>query len=212
VTCPLCGQRKGRRACPAKSSHICSLCCGTKRRVEIACPDDCPYLEGAHAGGWEGRATERTRDRRRVAAHLAPLSDPQRELFFMTLVGLGAIRQRHREMDDRLLSEAVAALRRTIDTRVRGVLYDHQADDLRAQAILLELRALYEARDAEGRVSSPSDSDLLAALRALEAALADTLAERAGPAAFLESARRLVSGVQANATPSAPAEPRIILP
>ena len=211
MTCPLCGQRKGRRACPAKATHICSLCCGTKRRVEIDCPDDCPYLAGAHAAGWEGRATERARDRRRVASHLAPLSDPQRELFFMTLMGLGAIRQRHREMDDRLLAEAVAALRRTVDTRVRGVLYEHQADDLRAQAILIELRALYEARDAEGRVSSPSDADLGAALQALHAALSETVAEQAGPSAFLESAARLISGVRASAGP-APTEPRIILP
>jgi hypothetical protein len=56
--CPLCLKRKGRRACPAKGAAICPHCCGTKRRVEIDCPEDCVYLEGGHAGAWEGRETE----------------------------------------------------------------------------------------------------------------------------------------------------------
>src|SRR5213593_1272785 len=43
--CPLCSARKGKRACPALRTTICSACCGEKRIVEIACPADCVYLE-----------------------------------------------------------------------------------------------------------------------------------------------------------------------
>jgi len=76
AACPLCRQRKGKRACPAKGELICAQCCGTKRRVEIDCPDDCTWL-GGHAGTWEGRETERTRDLRRLAPSLERLSEAQ---------------------------------------------------------------------------------------------------------------------------------------
>ena len=41
--CPYCGQRKGKRDCPALGS-ICTPCCGKHRGREIDCPEDCVYL------------------------------------------------------------------------------------------------------------------------------------------------------------------------
>ncbi|PYQ53942.1 MAG: hypothetical protein DMF78_07875 [Acidobacteria bacterium] len=207
AVCPLCAQRKGRRACPAKGASICSACCGSKRRVEIDCPPDCVWLDGAHAGSWQGRETERRRDTRRLAPHLQRLSPAQADLFFLALVGLASLRGRRRELDDALLADALGALRKTVETRQRGILYDHQADDLRAQGLVLELRGLFEARDAEGRPVSPDDRDLAAVLAALEGALADVLREKAGATAFLDTARRLVGAPAAAASP----EPRLLV-
>jgi len=204
--CPLCAQRKGRRACPAKGAMICSACCGAKRRVEIDCPADCVWLDGAHAGGWEGRETERRRDARRVGPHVQGLSRAQADLFFLALVGLGSLRARRRDLDDALLAAAVSALRKTAETRQRGILYEHQADDLRAQGLVVELRGLFEARDAEGRPVAPDDRDLGAVLAALEGTLADVAREKAGTTAFLDTARRLVG-----ASPAAPAPARRLL-
>ncbi|HEX8107043.1 MAG TPA: hypothetical protein VF516_04905, partial [Kofleriaceae bacterium] len=45
-TCTHCGQRKGKRSCPALAGAICSRCCGQHRLVEIACPTDCVHLGG----------------------------------------------------------------------------------------------------------------------------------------------------------------------
>ncbi len=45
-TCNHCGQRKGKRSCPALGGAICSRCCGQHRVVEIACPPDCIHLGG----------------------------------------------------------------------------------------------------------------------------------------------------------------------
>ncbi len=45
-TCTHCGQRKGKRSCPALAGAICSRCCGQHRVVEIACPSDCVHLGG----------------------------------------------------------------------------------------------------------------------------------------------------------------------
>jgi hypothetical protein len=196
-TCPLCRQRKGKRPCPAKGALICSTCCGTKRRVEIDCPADCVYLTGAHAGAWGGRETERRRDALRVAPFIQRLSQRQAQIFFLTLAGVNGLRARRPEMDDRLLAEAVHALLKTVETRDRGILYEHVPEDQRAHTLLGELQALYEAKDAEGRPTRPDDRDLLPALRALDTALGETLKENAAATVFLDSIGRLVGRPEA---------------
>ncbi len=192
TTCPLCGQRKGKRACPAKGVEICSACCGAKRRVEIDCPDTCVYLGGAHAGSWAGRETERRRDALRVAPFVQGLTDRQAQLFFLTLAGLTGLRAARPQMDDRLLATAVAAFKKTLETRDHGILYEHSPDDQRAQSLVVDLKALYETKDDEGRPLRPDDRDLLKVMTALDAALAATLADAGGGAAFLDAAGRLV--------------------
>ena len=205
ASCPLCRQRKGKRRCPAKGAEICSHCCGTKRRIEIDCPDDCVYLRGPAA--WGGRETERQRDLRRLAPHFQHLSDEQSRLFFITLVGFTAIHSRRRDLDDRLLVQAVTAFRKTVETRGRGILYDHQAEDLRAQGLVHDLRALYEARDEAGHATAPDDRDLLAVLQSLESALGESIRGGADPRAFLATAARVAGWLGA----ASPARPRSVI-
>src|SRR5262245_49227316 len=47
--CPLCSQRQGKRYCPAIAEHICAVCCGTKREIEIDCVSSCPYLKASRS-------------------------------------------------------------------------------------------------------------------------------------------------------------------
>jgi hypothetical protein len=192
MSCPLCRQRKGKRACPARGASICSQCCGTKRLVEIDCPSDCVYLTGAHAPGWEGRTADRERDQRRLGPHVAELTERQLHLVLLALAGINGIRGRRRELEDTVLLEAVVAVRKTVETRDRGVLYEHPAGDARAQELVQELSGIFEASDDDGAVHRPSDRDLAAALRGLERALAATVHEKQGPHAFLDTAARLV--------------------
>src|SRR5262245_37093363 len=49
ATCPLCTTRTGKRYCPAKDTHICAVCCGTKREIEIDCPSSCNYLKASRS-------------------------------------------------------------------------------------------------------------------------------------------------------------------
>jgi hypothetical protein len=191
MTCPLCRQRRGKRTCPAKGELICSACCGGKRRVEIDCPSDCTFLTGAHAGGWAGRARERERDLRRLSPHLEGLTEAQRRIALLALVGTSAIREGRRDLDDRLLLEAIVALRKTAETREKGILYDHPVQDARAQGLAHELGLLFEGKDAEGASHAPADRDLAAALRGLEAALVAVAREGESPHAFLDTATRL---------------------
>jgi hypothetical protein len=208
ASCPLCRQRKGRRLCPAKGELICSQCCGTKRRVEIACPDDCSYLSGVHAGSWEGRETERNRDARRLAPFIDSLTEDQGRIFLVAVVGVTSLRARHPNLDDRLLREAVSALRKTTQTRERGVLYEHRPDDVRAQGLVADLRGLFEAKDPSGQITGPADGDLGPVLAALEGALLASEKEGAGPALFLETVTRVAA--QLGVLPAAP-RPTLIL-
>jgi hypothetical protein len=205
--CALCGKKKGRRACPAVGGGICSSCCGTKRRVEIRCPEDCRYLEGAHGAEWSGRETERRRDARRLLPVLQPLEEGQTELFFLVLQGVAAIHRRRPDTTDALLLQAVTSARRSLETRTRGVLYEHPPEDLRAVPLVAEVRGLFEAKDETGAVRAPRDEDIVAVLSALEKALVASAREDPGQRTLLDTIARMV-GVPA--TPSAP-ERRLIL-
>src|SRR5262249_47546456 len=155
------------------------------------------------------RETETTRDMRRVAPHLQGLSEGQARLFFLAVVGLTGIRERRPELGDRLVHEAVSALVKTMETREKGILYEHRAEDLRAQGLVHEIRAIFEAKDEAGAPITADDRDLLAVLRALQKALEECLREQAGPAAFLDTAGRVAARVSA---PSRPARPLIVQP
>jgi hypothetical protein len=174
--------------------------------VEIACPEDCVWL-GAHASAWEGRETEHARDVRRLAPHLRGLTDGQARLFFLALVGLTGLRARRGELTDHLLHEAVVALRKTVETREKGILYEHPAEDLRAQGLVYELRGVFETKDAAGAAHAPADRDLRPVLTSLQASLEECLREQAGPAAFLETAGRLAE----RALPAARPAPRPLI-
>ena len=186
--CPLCETRKGRRACPAKGVFICSHCCGTKRMALIDCPADCVYLQGG-TPGWS-RETEKMRDARRLLVMLEGLGQTQEPLLFRGLMGLVSIRARHRSLDDRMLASALAALRKTTETRLAGLLYDHPPDDLRAAALVREVSSLFEAEDPAGRRAAPDDRDLLAVLKALEAGLG--VHGDGSPTSFLDTVVRVV--------------------
>jgi len=97
------------------------------------------------------------------------------------------------DLDDALALEAVVAVRKTAETRDRGVLYEHPPGDARAEALVQELAGIFEARGEDGALRRPADRDLVAALRALENAVAGTVREGEGPHAFLDTATRLVA-------------------
>ena len=111
----------------------------------------------------------------------------------LSLVGIAAIRARRRETDDRLLLEAVAALRKTVETQEKGILYEHPAADARAQGLVHELAELFEAKDAEGVSHAPAGRDLARALERLEQAIAATVKEGESAHAFLDTATRLAA-------------------
>ncbi len=167
MTCPVCGQRKARRECPALGKTICPVCCGTKRLTEIACPPGCVYLASAR----EHPAAVVKRQQERDVAVLLPtirdLTERQYQLFFLfqTVIARHKPEGFARLVDDDV-ADAAAAMAATLETAARGVIYEHTATSVVAQRLANELKAML----AEMRQQSATVYDREAAIvfRAIE--------------------------------------------
>ena len=167
MLCPSCAQRKGRRDCPALRATICTVCCGTKRQMEIACPADCVYLVSAR----EHPAAIVRRRQEQDVAELIPtirhLTERQYQLFFVfqttitrfTPRGLGRLL-------DGDVAEAAHAVAATLETSAKGVIYEHTPPGQAAQGLATELKnTLTQMREHGARVF---DHECVIVLRAIE--------------------------------------------
>ena len=137
MLCVSCGQRKGKRACPALRGLICPTCCGTKRLKEIACPADCQYLASAQAHPPAAVLRQRERDLPVLASLLTGLNERQGDLLALFASHLrrarvGAIPPLH----DEDVREAAGALASTLETAGRGIVYEHQPASMPAMRLM----------------------------------------------------------------------------
>src|SRR5438552_10625665 len=127
MVCPVCSERKAKRACPALNQHICAVCCGTKRLVEINCPADCIYLTTAKAHPPAVVQRQLEHDRALLLPLLGGMSERQARVFLM----LAAVIARHqgdpfRKLIDEDIALAAEALAATLETSARGIVYEHR--------------------------------------------------------------------------------------
>src|SRR5262249_27205851 len=151
VVCPLCGQRKARRACPALGKQICPVCCGTKRLVQIECPGDCAYLTSAREHPPAAAVRRQQRDLGLVMQFLRDLSDRQSQLFSPIpsfLVRYQAPEPQPLIDDD--VAEAAAALAATFETSARGVIYEHRPASLPAERLMSALKPVLNDLGKQG--------------------------------------------------------------
>lgn len=185
ITCPSCGQRKGRRACPALGRPICTVCCGSKRLVEIRCPSDCAYLAVAEQHPPAVVQRRRERQGRWLASVVDGLTQAQYQLFLFVQVSVAAHATRAAwPLLDRDVEEAARALASTFETASKGIIYEHQAASLPAQRLTADVRAAIETLGREGR--PPRDDDLASALRRTERAAQEAGREFGGERAYLD--------------------------
>jgi hypothetical protein len=215
ATCPSCGERKGRRACPALGRSICTVCCGTKRLVEIRCPSDCTYLTSARQHPPAVVQRRRERQGRFLAAIVEGLTQGQYQLFLLFQIAIaGHAARTVSSLLDRDIADAAGALAATFETASKGIIYEHQATALPAQRLVADLRAAVEALGREGRV--PRDSDLATVLRRTERAARDAEREFGGGGAYRELLADLFSGAGDQPMPGSagepPGSPRVIIP
>ena len=165
--CPLCGRRRARRACPALGEPICSVCCGTKRRTQIACPPDCVYLESATVHPPAVVQRQRERDGGFLVALVHGLTQPQQRLAAMLLENLAGDRPDAPGLVDADVEQAALALAQTYETASRGILYEHSARTAAAQRLAGAMKPVIEADRANG--ARISDHDIAGVLRRVEA-------------------------------------------
>ena len=214
MVCPLCGERKAKRACPALDKVICAVCCGTKRLVEINCPSDCVYLTTAKAHPPAVVQRQLEHDRALLLPLLGGMSERQARVFLM----LAALVARHQgEAFQKLIDEDIAlaaeALAATLETSVRGIVYEHRAATLPADRLLTEMKALVAEITKEG--GTPLERDAAIALRRVETAAREVAKSDASGTAFQQLLIRLLlppSGAAAGEGGPGPASPLILEP
>lgn len=215
-TCPSCGRRKGRRACPALDRSICPVCCGTKRLVEIHCPPDCVYLASAQQHPPAVVQRRREREGRFLAAIVDGLTPGQYQLFlFLQMAIAGYAARAPQPVRDGDVAAAAGALAATFETASKGIIYEHRATALPAQRLVADLRAAIETLGRDG--GPPRDLDLAAALRRTERAAQNAARAFGGERTYLALLTELFPAAGDRATAVAPAEPgpgssRLIIP
>lgn len=175
LVCPLCQQRRARRACPALARRICSVCCGTQRMTEINCPTDCTYLHSASMHPPAVVQRQQDRDVRFLRPLLQELTERQYQILFMVQAFLRTDRPNAPALIDNDVQQAAAALAETYETASRGIVYEHAATSTSGQRLAADIRDFLDAKQAEA-IPIP-DRDLAVVFRRLEAAARD--AERA---------------------------------
>ena len=167
MACPVCNQRKARRECPALDQTICTVCCATKRMVEINCLPDCPHLAAAR----EHPAAAVKRQQERDVAILLPtireLTERQYQLFFLFQTTIA----RHTpegfaRLNDDDVADAAGALAATFETAARGVIYEHAPESLVARRLADDLRSMLEEMKKQG--AKVFDHEVAVVLRAIE--------------------------------------------
>jgi hypothetical protein len=195
MRCPTCDARPARRACPALDRHICSPCCGTKRRVEISCPESCAYLASSRAHPPVFQIRQQEQDMAILMPGMVGLTETQQRLFLLSLTLLHRFRgeglDAARDVD---VAEAAGSLALTYETESKGVIYEHRAGSLPAQRLAGELRSIF---DELGR-STPSAflRDAATVLRQLQT-LAQSVERMtpADPCVFLDLVGRVASRI-----------------
>lgn len=217
MRCPLCQSRPARRQCPALERTICAVCCGTKRRTEIRCPDTCVYLANAQAHPPVAVQRQHERDVAILLPALSGLPEAHQHLFFLTVSLIDRYKGDPLGLDaatDADVADALASLAGTFETASRGLIYEQRPGSLPAQRLAAEITRVYGelGRDRPSGFAG----DAARVLRRLEGCIAE--AHRTGLDAgrgFLDLAGRMAAHLgapetDAERTPAA--QPSIIMP
>ena len=141
MTCPLCQKRPSKRFCPAKGGEICAVCCATKRLVEIACPEDCRFLESSQRHPAAVVKRQIDHDLSLLMTTVGRLSEQQLQLFFVlqSMIlsyqpeGIGRI-------SDIDVAGATGALAGTLETASKGVIFDEALASIPAEGLRRALK------------------------------------------------------------------------
>jgi len=207
MLCPVCNQRKAKRACPALGKQICAVCCGTKRVVEISCPSDCGYLTTARTHPPAVIQRQQELDRSMLLPLLQGLSERQARVFLM----LAAVTSRHQpdtlhKLVDEDIAEAAGALASTLETSAKGIVYEHQPTSLVAARLNAELKTVVD--EVVKNAGSALERDAAIALRRIEHAAKMMVTVRPNSNEFQQLlARVLTPPPGTEPTPEGPAAP-----
>lgn len=198
--CWSCGKVKGKRPCPARAGElICSKCCGTKRRVEIQCPEDCVYLHGADPN-WQSEAQQKE-EARFIARYLSLDEKTILGVLFVHHL-LFSARAGFEALTNGELVEVLETAAKTIETHSKGIVYTHQATSPHLQALAdWLLKILMERQQIRG-APEVTDAEALEGLTTMRRAIEEHSAEHGDTkGGYLATAERVLESTLKDAPP-----------
>lgn len=209
MICPLCGQRRAKRACPALGHDICPVCCATKRQVEIRCPAGCPHLAAAKAHPSALVRRRQEADLTTLMSGVGRLSEGQLQLFFLIQsYFLRPAPAGQPRVVDAEVADAAGALAGTFETASRGVIFEHQASTPGGRRLAAELLGVLQEAGKGG--GSRFEREVAAVLRAIEGGARAAGSALSDSRTYLDLVARVLG--EGTATERPATETGIILP
>lgn len=208
--CPLCGKRPAKRSCPALGHDICAVCCATKRLVEIACTEDCRYLDaaGRHPAAIVRKQIDQ--DVSRLMATVGRLSDQQLQLFFLLQsMVLSYKPEGFARLADLDVALAAGALASALDAASKGVIFEEATRSGVAEGLRRALKPVIDEVTKDG--GSRAEREVAFVLRAIERGAQHEGGHIPdGETAYLELVGRVFR--QRRQAPAPVEKPRIVMP
>jgi hypothetical protein len=165
--CPLCRKRPAKRGCPALGHDICTVCCATKRLVEIRCTEDCRYLESAQRHPAAVVRKQIDHDVSRLMATVGRLSEQQLQLFFLLQsMVLSYEPEGLARLVDSDVVLATGALANAIETASKGVIFEESTSSPVAEGLRRAMKPVIEEVTKGG--GSRAEREVAIVLRAME--------------------------------------------
>ena len=153
MKCVSCNQRKGRRECPALGGLICTQCCGSKRGIEIKCPDDCSYFGQSMAKKWfdlfyPAWSSIKNEQDRNALFNSVNTCFP---LVIFLQKGLLGIALELADPKNEFILEALKLLEAGYQAEGKGIIYEPTSTNLNIQTVNREMKELVarETREAQ---------------------------------------------------------------
>jgi len=129
-------------------------------------------------------------------------------LVFVHSLLIRARRDLAAELSDADLAVVVSTLARTFDTLSKGVVYEHQSEDLRLQAVITRLGETLARRQELPGAPPSSDADVLAVLQTIQSAIETHQKQAESQKSYLDSAESVFRVALAKPPePEAPGQP-----
>jgi hypothetical protein len=167
MACPLCHKRPTKRACPALHQEICTVCCATKRLVEIQCTEDCRYLESGQRHPAAVLKRQIDRDVTVLMTSVGRLSEQQLQLFFLLQSMVLAYKPEGlaRLVDDDV-ALATGALAGSLETASKGVIFEEATASVVAEGLRRAMKPVLE--EITKNSGSRAEREVAIVLRAME--------------------------------------------
>ena len=167
MTCPLCQKRPAKRFCPALGQQICTVCCGTKRLVEIKCTEDCRYLEAGQRHPAAVVKRQIDRDVTVLMASVGRLTEQQLQLFFLLQsMVLSYKPEGLARLTDDDVALASGALAGSFESASKGVIFEEATASVVAEDLRRAMRAVLE--EITKNSGSRAEREVAIVLRAME--------------------------------------------